>query len=55
MLIADLRTRFSGNFAAVKLPEGTDPGSLDRVFLRDYVTHKAQKKGVKVCFDHRKE
>lgn len=49
-LIADLRTRFSGNFAAVKLPAGTDPGSLDRDFLRDYVTHKARKKGVKVNF-----
>lgn len=39
-----------GRFCAVKLPDGTDPGSLDRSFLKPYVKQEAAAKGVKVFY-----
>ena len=39
-----------GRFCAVKLPHGTDPGSLSREFLRQYVKEAAAEKGVKVKY-----
>jgi uncharacterized Zn-finger protein len=39
-----------GRFAAVKLPDETDPGSLDRVFARAYVKEEAARQGVKVTY-----
>jgi len=49
-LIAFFERRMSGRFAAVKLPEGTDPGSLGRDFLKEYVREEAGAKGVKVIY-----
>lgn len=50
-LIDYFKRRFgSGQFAAVKLPDGTDPGSLDRAFLRDFVAGEAEKQGVIVSW-----
>jgi hypothetical protein len=47
-----LRTKFGGGtFAAVKLPKGTDPGKLNRQFLRDYVREEAADQGVKVSWE----
>jgi hypothetical protein len=37
-------------FCAIKLPRGTDPGSLDRDFLRGYVRDEARAMGVKVSY-----
>lgn len=37
-------------FAAVKLPEGTDPGSLEKDFVREYVRQEAARVGVKVIY-----
>lgn len=45
--------RFSGGFAAVKLPEGRDPGNLDRGFLREYVAQEARSAGVTVSWMRR--
>jgi hypothetical protein len=45
-----LTSKMPGRFAAIKLPEGTDPGALDRSFLRDYVFQEAKKLGVKVSY-----
>lgn len=45
-----LEGRMPGRFCAVKLPDGTDPGSLDKFFLREYVRQKAAKQGVKVSY-----
>lgn len=42
--------RMPGRFCAIKLPVGTDPGSLDRDFLRDYVRQEAADRGVKVVY-----
>ena len=42
-----------GRVAAVKLPDGTDPGSLDRSFLRDYVAQHALDQGLKVDWRRR--
>lgn len=42
--------RMPGQFAAVKLPKGTDPGSLEREFLREIVRVEAAKQGVKVRY-----
>lgn len=39
-----------GRFCAVRLPDGTDPGSLDRDFLREYVREQAVAQGVKVKY-----
>lgn len=38
------------NFCAVKLPDGTDPGSLDRDTLKAYVKAKAAEQGVRVSY-----
>lgn len=35
-------------YAEVLLPEGTDPGSLDRSFLREFIKGEAESQGVKV-------
>ena len=43
----------NGNFCSVKLPEGTDPGSLDRDFLRRFVAAQAAEKGVTVSWTRR--
>lgn len=45
-----LRHLMSGNLACVKLPEGTDPGALDREFLRDYIYHEAKEQGVTISW-----
>jgi hypothetical protein len=50
-LINRLRGLMSGQLAVVWLPKGTDPGSLDRAFLRDYVEEHADDQGVKVSWD----
>jgi hypothetical protein len=41
---------FVGGCAAIRLPKGTDPGSLDRQVLRDFVRAEARKQGVKVSW-----
>ena len=40
-LISNMRGKFKKGFAAITLPDGVDPGSLDRDTLRDFVTEKA--------------
>lgn len=49
-LVEQLMPQFSGNFAAIKLPRGTDPGSLARDFLREYVADAAKDQGVQVSW-----
>ena len=50
-LIKMLRKRIANAQAAlVRLPEGTDPGSLDRDFLRSFVRDEAKAQGVKVSW-----
>ena len=39
---------FAGGLALVKLPHGTDPGSLDRQHLREVIKEQAAKQGVQV-------
>lgn len=51
--IESLRRGCKGGFAVVSLPEGTDPGSLDRGFMRDYVASEAKAQGVKVSWRKR--
>ena len=53
-LIQDLGTKLNSGFCRVNLPEGTDPGSLDRSFLRSYVTQTAAEQGVTVNWNRRK-
>jgi len=50
-LIRELEDAFAEGFAAVKLPKGRDPGSLDRWFMRDYVEQEAKKQGVRVSWE----
>jgi len=49
--VADLSRELPGQFAAVRLPDGTDPGGLGRDFILDYVTTEAAAQGVTVSFD----
>ncbi len=48
--LAYFREHMPGKFCAVKLPDGTDPGSLATEFLRDYVKEQAARQGVKVKY-----
>jgi hypothetical protein len=41
---------YTGEICAVWLPKGRDPGSLDRDFLRGYITEEAKKQGVTVSW-----
>jgi hypothetical protein len=45
-----LRKEFGERFVPITLPEGTDPGGLDRKFLRSYMRDEARKLGVKLSF-----
>ncbi len=47
----ELADRMDGNLACIKLPKGTDPGSLDRKFMRDFIVQEAKSQGVKVWFE----
>ena len=49
--VRELREKFSGQFCAVTLPPGTDPGSLDRDFCREYVREQAAERGVAVSYE----
>ncbi len=49
-LIKGFHKRMPGKFAALKLPKGTDPGSLGRGFLRDFVYEEAKAQGVIVSY-----
>jgi hypothetical protein len=44
------KDRLGKAFCAVKLPDGTDPGSLEQSFLRAYVREQAAKLGVDVVY-----
>jgi len=50
---ADLNARLKSGFCSVQLPEGTDPGSLDRTMLREYITKQASDKGVIISWKKR--
>ena len=50
---ADLNARLKSGFCSVQLPEGTDPGSLDRAMLREYITKQASDKGVIISWKKR--
>lgn len=53
-LIQTLRSEMGHRrFAVVHLPEGTDPGSLDREFLRSYVADESAKQRVRVSYRKR--
>lgn len=49
-LVAYMTSRMPGRFAAVCLPTGTDPGSLDRDWVKAYVKEQAADQGVKVVY-----
>lgn len=49
--VAKLKEQMPGQLAVVQLPKGTDPGSLDRAFARDYVAEHAKDQGVKVYYE----
>lgn len=51
--IAELKSSLAGGFCGVTLPQGTDPGSLDRVFLRQYIVNEAAKQNVRVVWTRR--
>lgn len=40
-LISNMKGKFKNGFAAVTLPDGVDPGSLERDTLRSYIAEKA--------------
>lgn len=48
--VLEFERKMLGRFCTVSLPEGTDPGSLDREFLREYIRQKAAERGVTVQY-----
>jgi hypothetical protein len=54
-MVLELSTKLNSGFCRVNLPEGTDPGSLDRSFLRSYVAQVAEEQGVTVNWNRRKQ
>jgi len=55
-MLESLKTTWRGGAAAaigVTLPDGTDPGSLSREFLRAYVEREAEKQGVHLSWQRR--
>jgi hypothetical protein len=50
---SNLNSVLNSGFCVVQLPEGTDPGSLSREFLRPYITQKASEKGVNISWGRR--
>jgi hypothetical protein len=52
-IVHELNLSLKSGFCTVDLPDGTDPGSLDRSFLRDFIKQKAEEKGVKVSWKKR--
>lgn len=48
--ISEFEKKMPGRFCFVDLPAGSDPGSLDRAFLRAYVKDQAAKRGVTVRY-----
>jgi hypothetical protein len=52
-IVAGLNSRLKSGFCRVDLPEGTDPGSLTRSFLRPYVAQKAAEQGVLINWNRR--
>jgi hypothetical protein len=49
-IVTSCQTKLKNGFCAVYLPEGTDPGSLDRSFSRSYTKQQAALAGVKVSW-----
>lgn len=54
-LVDKLRDKFSRNIVAVRLPDGTDPGSLDRVVVRKFVKDVAKDHNIKISFSRIKD
>lgn len=48
-----LHEALNSGFCSVQLPDGTDPGSLSREFLRPYITQQAAAKGVHISWKRR--
>lgn len=48
--VSYMQKEMPGRFCAVRLPAGTDPGSLGREFLRAFVKQEAAAQGVKVVY-----
>lgn len=51
--IAELNEACHGKVAAVRLPDGTDPGSLERGFVRRYAVARAAEQGLHLDFSPR--
>jgi hypothetical protein len=52
-LAADFNSNLKSGFCVVQLPDGTDPGMLDRDFLRGHIEQQAAKSGVSVSWARR--
>ena len=52
-LVTALHDKFDGGFACIKLPAGTDPGSLARPLLRNFIAEQAKQQGVQVSWKMR--
>jgi hypothetical protein len=51
--VAELADSLNSGFCTVQLPDGTDPGSLSRSFLRPYIAQQAAEQGVTVSWKRR--
>ena len=52
-IVVQLNSKLKSGFCWVEPPEGTDPGALDRTFIRPYISQEAAELGVKVHWKKR--
>ena len=52
-LVERMNTKLNSGFCWVELPEGSDPGSLDRSFIRPFIKQAAMEMGIKVNWKKR--
>ena len=53
-LVGELGASLGDRVFGIRLPPGTDPGSLDRQFLRNLVRSECQKRKLPVSFERQK-
>lgn len=53
LIVAGMQPHLKSGFCVVQLPDGFDPGSLSREFLRPYVAQQAAEQGVTVSWHRR--
>ncbi len=52
-IVGSLNAGLKSGFCAINLPDGTDPGSLSREFLRQFIEQQAADQGINISWERR--